>query len=305
MTCGSGSGPRRRCRRCSPRSGLMWKNWQIGSALTSHRLPVRAFGRRPPFALSVRWMLRRESGKKTEGRQVEVVIFDLRGPLAHFRRPDTLRTHASYPFITRTALRGLAASVLGLDSVPPEVRCGLRLLSPVQTVAQQLTMHGKTWTRRQGKPNEFHSPTSIELVIKPHYRIYYTGPMVGELGRRIKAGQSHYHTYLGSAYCLTFPEWVGAYDCTAVPASRGNEETDCVSVVPSAAVKRLIPRDSHEYARVGGVLWEHLGGRRFRGTTSLIYEVRGRSVHFILTPPTTTAAWEFVDVPGEGIVCLW
>jgi CRISPR-associated protein Cas5h len=32
---------------------------------------------------------------------VRIVAFDVRGPLAHYRRPDTLGTHASYPFITR------------------------------------------------------------------------------------------------------------------------------------------------------------------------------------------------------------
>src|SRR5438270_13704111 len=97
-----------------------------------------------------------------------VVVFTLRGPLAHFRRPDTLGTHASYPFITRTALRGLIGAVLGLDGselLPAEARTGLRLCAPVRTVAQELSLHGKTWTARRGKVNELHRPTSIELVV--------------------------------------------------------------------------------------------------------------------------------------------
>ena len=59
-----------------------------------------------------------------------LVVFELRGPLAHYRRPDTLGTHASYPFIPRTTLRGLIAAVLGLeaqpdhDPLPLEARCG-------------------------------------------------------------------------------------------------------------------------------------------------------------------------------------
>src|SRR5436309_792200 len=100
-----------------------------------------------------------------------ILIFDLRGPLAHFRRPDTLATHASYPFLTRTALRGLVGSVLGLTELPADVWAGLRLMGPVRTVAQELSLHGKTWEARSGKKNEFHRPTSIELVVKPHYRV--------------------------------------------------------------------------------------------------------------------------------------
>src|ERR1700676_851306 len=114
-----------------------------------------------------------------------VLVFDVRAPLAHFRRPDTLGTHASYPFITRTALRGLAASILGRTSLPPEVRAGVRLMKPVRTVAQELSMHGKTWEAGRGPPHPFQRPTAIELVVEPHYRIYYGGPYLEELSERI------------------------------------------------------------------------------------------------------------------------
>jgi len=74
----------------------------------------------------------------------KILIFDVRGSVAHFRRPDTLGTHATYPFITRTALRGLLASILGRASLPAAMRAGVRLLYPVHPVAQELSLHGKT-----------------------------------------------------------------------------------------------------------------------------------------------------------------
>lgn len=246
---------------------------------------------------------------------MSLVIFEIRGEIAHFRRPDTMGTQATYPFITRTALRGLAASILGRDSLPPEVRCGLRLLSPVRTIAQEMTMHGKSWVSG-GDEKSFHRPTAIELVVKPHYRVYYEGPLSEELGARLQASQSHYHTYLGSAFCLTFPEWVASL-ASAEPLPLSDSEClgrrglsirtriETVSVVPSPAVKHLLPRDGDEYARVGGILWEHLGDRRFRGTTSLIYEVNGRALCFIPVVPAVDAPWNFCRVPGEGDICLW
>jgi CRISPR-associated protein Cas5h len=142
----------------------------------------------------------------------EILSFDLRGPLAHFRRPDTLATHASYPFLPRTALRGLVGSVLGRTELPDGVWAGLRLLAPVRTVAQELSLHGKTWEARSGRADSFHRPTSIELVIQPHYRIFYAGPHADDLRARLEARQSHFHTYLGSAFCLTVPEWVGSVE---------------------------------------------------------------------------------------------
>jgi CRISPR-associated protein Cas5h len=237
-----------------------------------------------------------------------VAVFELRGPIAHYRRPDTLGTHASYPFIPRTALRGLIGSVLGLeyrsdgDILPAESRCGLRLLSPITTVAQELTLHGKKWIG--AGPNEsFHRPTSIELVVNPHYRVFFSGPLVDDLAVRLGRRQSSFHTYLGSAFCLTFPEWIGKKPAEPIPAN--TQRIPSSTLVPSAAVGRLLFDNGEQYARVGGILREHIGGRRFRATVSAIYEVTGKPVTFQPAPPTDDVFWIFQQVPGEGTVCLW
>jgi CRISPR-associated protein Cas5h len=238
-----------------------------------------------------------------------VAVFALRGALAHYRRPDTLGTHATYPFLPHTGLRGLVASVLGLgprpdgDALPAGARCGLRLLGPVRTVTQQLSLHGKTWQATSGKSQEFHRPTTIELVIEPRYRVYYAGPLADELAALLEKQQSHYHTYLGSAFCLTFPEWVGRRPAEPVPPDAAR--LSCVTVVPSAAVGRLQAEEGLRYARAGGYLREHIGRRRFRGTVSVLYEAAGQPVTFEPAPAGGDVFWEFRQVAGEGTVCLW
>lgn len=235
----------------------------------------------------------------------QIVAFDLRGSLGHYRRPDTLGTHASYPFITRTALRGLIGAVLGLDGselLPAPARTGLRLCSLVRTVAQELSLHGKKWTG--AGPNEsFHRPTAIELVVNPHYRVYYAGPLLGELADRLQRGQSVYHTYLGSAFCLTVPEKIEVKPTEPVPA--GANRLTCATVVPSAAVGSTPDlSNGRRVARVGGMLLDHLGGRRFRGTVSVLYDPDGGPLTFA-PAEVADAFWEFRQVPGEGVVCLW
>jgi CRISPR-associated protein Cas5h len=237
-----------------------------------------------------------------------ILIFELRGPIAHFRRPDTLATHATYPFFTRTSMRGLLGSILGVNQLPGESLAGLRLLSPVRTVAQELSLHGKTWEAKSGRPDSFHRPTSIELVVQPHYRIFYAGPHANELRRRLEARQSFYHTYLGSAFCLTVPEWVRAVEVDQPTAVAAGSVVTCVSVVPAKAVARLLSQEDCQYARVGGILREHLGpfsDRRFRGTLAVLYEVNGRSMTFEPVPDGPDAFWRFHDLPDEGTVCLW
>jgi CRISPR-associated protein Cas5h len=237
-----------------------------------------------------------------------VVVFELRGTLAHYRRPDTLGTHASYPFMPCTTLRGLLAAVLGLearpdrDSLPPGSRCGLRLLRPVRTVTQQLSLHGKKWLGA-GPSDSFHRPTTIEMVVEPHYRAFYIGPLADGLARRVERKQSVFHTYLGSAFCLTFPEVGEVKPAEPIPTS--GERIACSTVVPSAAVAKLDPEIDRQYARVGGLLREHIGGRRFRGTLSVLYEVSGQPIRFEPATDLANAFWEFRQVPGEGTVCLW
>ncbi len=236
---------------------------------------------------------------------MSVLAFELRSNMAHFRRPDTMGTHASYPFITRTALHGLIASILGLELLPESPRCGIRLIQPVRTVAHEMSMLGKGWMGSSGQ--EFNRPTAIEIVVNPHYRVYYQGALQEELEGRLKEGRSHYHTYLGSAYCLTFPAFHASYSDTEVKSLTplGHENMTCVSVVPSETVSRLMPQDEDEYARVGGILYEHLGNRRFEGSISLIYEVQGGPITFTPVAASDTDKWSFLDLPDEGVVCLW
>jgi CRISPR-associated protein Cas5h len=237
-----------------------------------------------------------------------IVLFELRGPIAHYRRPDTLGTHASYPFIPRTALRGLIAAILGLESqaerdpLPAEARCGLRLLGPVRSVTQQLSLHGKRWVGSGGNES-FHRPTTIELIVEPHYRVYYAGPLSDELADKLERRQSRFHTYLGSAFCLTFPEWGGVKLAEPVPG--GVEWLSCTTVVPSLAVGNLDIETQRRYARVGGLLREHIGGRRFRGSLSVLYETSGHYIRFAPTPIDVDAFWQFFQVAGEGVICLW
>ncbi|MCL5292692.1 MAG: CRISPR-associated protein Cas5 [Actinobacteria bacterium] len=232
-----------------------------------------------------------------------VLVFDVRSDIAHFRRPDTLGTHASYPFITRTALHGLVASILGLEALPEMPLCGVRLLSQVKSIAHELSFLGKGWV---GGGHDFNRPTAIELIVKPHYRIYYHGPLEGELAELIREKRSYYHTYLGSAYCLTIPEYQAQYeDSEATIFDPTDQFITCSTVLPVNAVRELHTQEAREYARVGGMLYEHLGNRRFRGSINLIYEVHGQPIVFAPALSFDTAQWQFRCIPDEGLVCLW
>ena len=259
---------------------------------------LRLVGELPAIKLRV-------AGRGRGGGMSLVIVFEVRSELAHFRRPDTLATHATYPFPTRTALRGLIAAVLGEDRWSDNAHVGLRLLGPVRTVAQQLSLHGKTWEAGSGArgvfpPSDIHRAGNTSALPRLHGR-----PPRRPAGRDAARRKSHFHTYLGSAFCLTFPRWVAAYDS---PPVQPTGQIECASIVPAPAVGRLVLDAGRGCARVGGVLLEHLGpfaDRRFRGSTAVLYEPAGGSVVFEPAPRSEGAFWVFNDLPGEGMVCLW
>jgi len=208
---------------------------------------------------------------------LKVLSFDLRGDIAHFRRPDTTVTHATYPFITRTVLAGLCASIIGRDSLEGDNFTGIQLLSRVRTVAQEMSMLGKGWLG--SSQGTFNRPTSVELVVAPHYRIFYMGPHMDELFRMISSGSSIYHTYLGSAYCLTFPYNAKIRDLEVVEPDPG-VILESVTVVPSHAIRELVFADGAEYGRVGGMQYKRIEDRSFEGTVNVIYDSNAGPVVF-------------------------
>jgi CRISPR-associated protein Cas5h len=169
-------------------------------------------------------------------------------------------------------------------------------------VTQQLSLHGKKWIGA-GANMSFHRPTTIELIVDPHYRVYYAGPLADDLAFLIQRRKSRFHTYLGSAFCLTFPERGEVKPAEPIPSDVA--QITCSTVVPSAAVARLDVEVDRQYARVGGLLREHIGGRRFRGTLSVLYDASGHPIRFAPSPAPADAFWEFLQVSGEGTVCLW
>jgi CRISPR-associated protein Cas5h len=142
------------------------------------------------------------------------------------------------------------------------------------------------------------------LVVRPHYRVYAAGSFADQLAGMIRNCKSVYPTYLGSAFCLTFPRWVAANESMPQTPVR---PVACASVVPAPAA-RLVVEAGGACARVGGVSLDHLGpfaDRRFRGTTAVFYEPDGRPLTVEPAPAEEGSFWEFHQLPGEGLVCLW
>lgn len=204
---------------------------------------------------------------------MKAVIFDVKGSIAHFRRPDTTATHLTYPFITPTAVKGMIGAIIGITDFVTCDRVGIQLLHPVRTSAQQLSMLGKD------AGNTFNRPTTIELLVNPAYRIYYAGEQYTDLLEdKLKQGQSVYPTYLGVAFALTFPRLVAIDE----HVERADEEivTTRTAVPTSLIEDLLLTKSSLTYSRAGGFMKDYLGNRTFEKSISYIYEKDGNPITF-------------------------
>ena len=231
---------------------------------------------------------------------MKVIAFDIKGSIAHFRRPDTTNTHATYPFIPYTTVRGLVGSIIGLPDFTGNARVAIRIKNPINTSVQQMSMLGKGWL---ASDKTFNRPTSIELVVSPYYRIYWSGEYYDLLLEHLVSGHSHYHTYLGSAFALTFPKLINSFDCSEIKTDE--EVIECVSVVPIEAVKKLIPRPACQYGRVSGMHCEYFGNRRFGLTKSILYEVSGRTLTIVPNNNRDSVSYIFAETSDGECICLF
>jgi|GEM_PF-287277 CRISPR-associated protein Cas5h len=243
-----------------------------------------------------------------EAGPIEVLMFTLRGKLAHFRQPDTTVTQGTYPFPPRPTLHGLLGAILGIDHHGPdwprflagEHYLGLRLLAPVRTVCMQMSLLGKGFVS-SGK--NFNRLTVMEMVVAPAYRVYYAGESLDALRNKLVNRQSVFHTYLGAAFCLTFPVFEGV--CAGRPVAPAEGEAVRVhTVVPQEAVARVELEAPAAYAAARGMPYHHRGDRTFSGATTVYYEINGGPLKVVLAAQPKVA-YRLVALPSGEVACLW
>ncbi len=225
---------------------------------------------------------------------MKAVVFDVKGKIGHFRRPDTTVTQLTYPFITPIAARGLVGAMLGITDFTTKDKIGIQLLNPVITTVQQLSLLGKDGST-------FNRPTTIEFLVNPAYRIYYVGTeYVEQLANMLENNHSTYPTYLGVVYALTFPRYIGYYEKVHFVHEEKVIETS--TVVPTCIIKKLIFEDGYQYSRAGGFMKDYLGNREFEKSVSYIYERNLKRIKFLYRPNDEEECF-LVNIGGE-FVCL-
>jgi len=131
----------------------------------------------------------------------EVIVFDIKGQYALFKKPYSPLSPVSYPIPPPTAIFGMIGAIIGLSKNcqkpdyylrkinEGEVSIGIKLLSPVKRYRAGLNWLLTKQTRYfrpkgshlpekriEGKPKEAAARTQIpcEFLVDPEYRIYFS-----------------------------------------------------------------------------------------------------------------------------------
>lgn len=136
----------------------------------------------------------------------KILIFDISGPFAHFKKYYTNASRLTYGISTRTVITGLIAGILGFekDTYHKEfneetTRIGIRLLSPYRKIMQGMNFYNIT-----KKNNSLRSQVPTEILVPEigknaiSYRVYFSNEKyTSELQERIIQHNYHYNPYLG------------------------------------------------------------------------------------------------------------
>ncbi len=155
-----------------------------------------------------------------------VLIFDVWGDFACFRRFYTTRSPLTYNFPPRPTLAGLVGAISGIGKEhvaevlsPSKADMTVRLLRPVKKMRL-----GINWveTKEQALSTGYvteRTQVLVEFVKDPHYRVYLRlkdGELTERLAQLLRGHQSVYTPCLGLSELLADFRWVGEEETETV-----------------------------------------------------------------------------------------
>ncbi|MCD6222624.1 MAG: type I-B CRISPR-associated protein Cas5 [Thermoplasmata archaeon] len=217
----------------------------------------------------------------------EIIVFDIWGDFAHFRRFETTTSPLTYPFPTGTVIAGLLAAIAGLprDSYyslfsRDNIEYSIRILNPIKKIVIPLNI------MKTDSPNWFflwklkdpRAPTPYEFVKNPKYRIYlrFKNPSLEKvyekLKKLLKNHQTIYTLYLGITELIANFEFIGEF--TMVPISVKDEIKNLHSIARIDKIK-IFPEEGKRYGRETIPLYMG-SNRKVLEYCNVIYEVNGK-----------------------------
>jgi CRISPR-associated protein Cas5h len=181
-----------------------------------------------------------------------VIVLDVWGDYAHFRKIYTTSSPLTYSFPPRTALSGLIGAIVGLDKedyfryfLRKDAKIGCKILDPVKKVRiGENLINTKVAVKMHLIKNR--NQVRVEFVKDPKYRIYFTHlnePFYNNLKSLLVNHQSIYTPCLGLSQLICNFRFVGEFELKSL--DEGLQTID--SVVPGRCLISTEFEEGKEY----------------------------------------------------------
>lgn len=235
-----------------------------------------------------------------------VLVFDIWGDFAHFKRIETTTSPLTYPFPAGTTLSGIVAAMIGLERDSyydmfshRNFLFGIGILRPIKKTRVNLnfinTKYGfRLWDiTRKGNPPYTQVP--LELVREPKYRIYlHLTTFLKDVEEKLKTNLANHRTvytpYLGISELIANFEFVGEFESEFVEVEKEEEIHSIISLD-----SKIVAEEGKKYGRETIPLYMD-GDRKVVEYAEVVYEMNAN-------PLRIREGW-FYNVNGEHIVFL-
>lgn len=248
----------------------------------------------------------------------DVLIFDIYGPVAHFRKYYTNSSSLSYAFPPRTVITGLVAGLLGWERdsyydilSPQNCSVAVKLETPYRKIFQTVNyLFVKSLSELNGCSG--HTQIPLELVVPSigekeiRYRIYFAHhdeAIMNELASVLENRKYYYPPYLGLTEFIAKVEPV---------ATKGV----IISEIPPGEIVEVRTPVNKNCLQKGGIFFEipdsdvplqylkermplfFLPGRKLGGIADFVFEKNQRPMRAILK----TSAWKVKYLDNEETI---
>ncbi len=229
---------------------------------------------------------------------IKLLVFDIKGFFALFRKHFSTTSSLSYSFPPRTAVSGLVAAIMGYDRnsyyevfSSEKCRIALQVKSSVRHVTNTLNylMTDKPLTLKKlrgvGGSMQVHVDMLVSGEREPamlSFRAFLNHEdekLLNEVAERIRSRRFAYPPYLGTANNIAEVEYVDFVDAEVY---RPSDEIEVHTMVPVSALSKVYPQRERRICLEELVPADFAEDRKLRRQENYIYEGGGRALRVMV-----------------------
>lgn len=232
----------------------------------------------------------------------KVLVFDIWGDYAHFRRIETTTSPLTYSIPTVTALSGIVSAVVGLERdsyyeffSKENAKFAIRILQPIKKVRINLSLIDTSrgfylWDIKENP----RTLIPFEFVKNPEYRIYVwlkNGKLYDELKEFLENHKTFYTPYLGISGLIANFSFIGEFK--NIVLKKTSKEEKIHSVIRRDRMEIVVEDGIYGLERIPMVMNKD---RVVQEYVDILYEMNARELKI--------KEGEFYKVGEENIVFL-